>query len=980
MDEFEHAIDPAEAFTAKLLDIAAQTIPTSSTNPKHVSKPWFTDACKEAIKNRKAALKAFNSQPSPQNLDLFKMSRAKARKTIREEKRASWQTYVSKLNTRTSVKKAWDMVRKISGKTSITTISHLKHANNLITGIKDISNTLASTFAYNSSSQQYTPKFQQYKQQKENQPLNFKSKNLETYNTQFSIRELMDSLHSSHDTATGPDDIHYQLLKHLPDPSLTVLLNIFNSIWTSGSFPTAWRQAVVVPIPKPEKDRSDPNNYRPIALTSCLCKTMERMVNNRLVYYLESNNLITNLQSGFRKERSTVDQLIRLETWVREGLINREHVVAIFFDLEKAYDTTWKYGILSDLFKAGLRGHLPTFISSFLENRQFKVRIGSTLSDLYDQEMGVPQGSILSVTLFALKINGIVNCINPGTESSLFVDDFSACCRSKQIRSIERQLQQCLNKLQTWADENGFKFSKTKTVCIHFCNLRRIHFDPVLTIDNIAIPVVKEAKFLGITFDSKLSFIIHLRNLKAKCLKAMNLLRVVAHRDWGGDCATLVKLYRCFIRSKLDYGCIVYGSARKSYIQMLDPIQNQALRLCLGAFRTTPVESLQVEANEPPLSTRRNKLALQYALKVQSNPSNPAFDCIFNPRYRQTFARKETAIPTVGIRVEHLMLDADIDIDVIAPYTLPTIAPWTIQPPAINFNLHSGNKSTTDPNLFKVKFYEMLEIYTDHTCIYTDGSKDENRVSSAAVTGQTVKQCRLPGCASVFTAELQAIHLALDFIETCQDTKFVIFSDSLSSLQAIHSTKLDVPMIRGIAERCHHLHTVNKIISFCWIPSHVGIRGNERADAAAKTALSLPESDIKVPHTDLRQKANAHFIAKWQTRWNTIAFNKLQTVKPQIGETELKNIVKRREEGVLHRARMGHTHLTHSYLLRGEDAPECIPCQCLLTVEHILIHCVDVSLTRIKYYSVTSVKQLFDTVDPRNIVSFLKEIQLYEKF
>ena len=147
MDEFEHAIDPAEAFTAKLLDIAAQTIPTSSTNPKHLSKPWFTDACKEAIKNRKAALKAFNSQPSPQNLDLFRMSRAKARRTIREEKRASWQTYVSKLNTRTSVKKAWDMVRKISGKTSITTISHLKHANNLITDIKDISNTLASTFA-----------------------------------------------------------------------------------------------------------------------------------------------------------------------------------------------------------------------------------------------------------------------------------------------------------------------------------------------------------------------------------------------------------------------------------------------------------------------------------------------------------------------------------------------------------------------------------------------------------------------------------------------------------------------------------------------------------------------------------------------------------------------------------------------------------------------------------------------------------------
>ena len=183
------------------------------------------------------------------------------------------------------------MVRNISWKTSITTISHLKTTNTLITDIKDISNTLTSTFVYNLSSQQYTLKFQKHKQQKENQPLNFKSKNLETYNTQFSLRELMDSLHSSHDTATGPDDIHYQLLKHLPDSSLTVLLNIFNSIWTWGSFSAAWRQAVVVPIPKPEKDRSDPNNYCPIALTSCLCKTMERMVNNRLVYYLEFRDM-----------------------------------------------------------------------------------------------------------------------------------------------------------------------------------------------------------------------------------------------------------------------------------------------------------------------------------------------------------------------------------------------------------------------------------------------------------------------------------------------------------------------------------------------------------------------------------------------------------------------------------------------------------------------------------------------------------------
>ena len=142
-----------------------------------------------------------------------------------------------------------------------------------------------------------------------------------------------------------------------------------------------------------------------------------------------------------------------------------------------------------------------------------------------DQEMGVPQGSILSVTLFGLKINGIVKCINSGTECCLFVDDFLSCCRSKQMGSIERKLQQNLNKLQKWADENGLKFCKTKTVCLHFRNLRRLHYDPVLKIDNNAIPVVKETKFLGIVFDNNLSFIPHLKHFRTKSLKALKLRR-----------------------------------------------------------------------------------------------------------------------------------------------------------------------------------------------------------------------------------------------------------------------------------------------------------------------------------------------------------------------------------------------------------------------------------------------------------------------
>ena len=209
---------------------------------------------------------------------------------------------------------------------------------------------------------------------------------MEKYNKKFSIKELSAALRKSHDTAPGPDKIHYQFIKQLPPSCLIILRDIFNKVWVSGKFPSIWREATVIPIPKPQKNATIPTNYRPIALTSCICKTMERMINDRLVWYIESNKLLTIYQSGFRKHRSTIDHLIKLESFIRESFVRGEHNVAIFFDLEKAYDTTWKYGIMKDLFDLGLRGHLPGFIQNFLNDRTFQVRLGTTLSDPFEQD------------------------------------------------------------------------------------------------------------------------------------------------------------------------------------------------------------------------------------------------------------------------------------------------------------------------------------------------------------------------------------------------------------------------------------------------------------------------------------------------------------------------------------------------------------------------------------------------------------------
>ena len=137
-----------------------------------------------------------------------------------------------------------------------------------------------------------------------------------------------------------------------------------------------------------------------------------------------------------------------------------------------------------------------------------------------------------------------------------------------------------------------------------FCNKRKLHPDPTLTIYNSHLPVVSQTKFLGVIFDSKLNFKAHIDYIRQKCEKAMNLLKVVAKMDWGADRSVLMKFYRSFVRSRLEYGCAVFSSAHKSYLKKLEPIQNQGLRVCLGAFRTSPMQSLHVEAKESPLYLR----------------------------------------------------------------------------------------------------------------------------------------------------------------------------------------------------------------------------------------------------------------------------------------------------------------------------------------------------------------------------------------
>jgi hypothetical protein len=234
---FENIMDPISLFTSILYEIATKTIPKTSTNPKLPIKPWFNDECKQAINERKRALYTFQRYPNLENKLEYKRLQAISRKTIKANKRKSWHEYVNTLQSSTPLKKMWDKVKKIEGKRT-STINHLIKNNDEITNVKDMSNVLGENFSKNSSSNNYSKKFQKHKKQSERIKYRFDSTNKEDYNKRFTFKELLNALNKSNNTATGPDDIHYEIIKQLPEVTLTTLLDLFNRIWQTEYFLT----------------------------------------------------------------------------------------------------------------------------------------------------------------------------------------------------------------------------------------------------------------------------------------------------------------------------------------------------------------------------------------------------------------------------------------------------------------------------------------------------------------------------------------------------------------------------------------------------------------------------------------------------------------------------------------------------------------------------------------------------------------------
>ena len=244
----------------------------------------------------------------------------------------------------------------------------------------------------------------------------------------------------------------------------------------------------------------------------------------------------------------------------------------------------------------------------------------------------------------------------------------------------------------------------------------------------------------------------------------------------------------------------------------LNTIHHQGLRLALGAYSTSPIKSLYTEADESPLTLRREKLALQYSTKLKSCPSNPTYDCTFNPKYKQHFERKEKTIKPFGLRMMSTQQESKIPLNNIHEGIFPQTPPWIIKTPEVILELNEHSKTKTHPSTYQEKFYNILQHHPNHLYVFMDGSKDNGRAVCAAVLNKIVLKKALPRESSIFTAEAHAIDLALNIISKSKSKQFIIFSDSLSVLLSLRNKKFQNPLIIKLLSRLDSMSNRKEII------------------------------------------------------------------------------------------------------------------------------------------------------------------------
>ena len=404
--------------------------------------------------------------------------------------------------------------------------------------------------------------------------------------------------------AHGPDGITARMLREAAPAISASLTKLFNLSIQNGQLPDDWKIGNITPVHKKGK-KELVENYRPISLTSLVVKTLERLIYNRVFAFVDSNNLLSNQQYGFRPVYSCTSQLILLfHTWDK-NLDERSSTDVIFLDFEKAFDSVPHDRLLLKLNQYGISGELLTWFSKFLTNRYQRVVLEGYHSDLVLVRSGVPQGSILGPLLFLLYVNDIPDHLSSTTV--MFADDtllYDRCPSTETSISIQESLDQA----NEWCGKWLLRTNAKKCEPMKFTRARK----PAscnYSIDNKPLSQVSTHKHLGVILSEDLSWKSHILSITARANRLLGLLK----RTFGIHSKALLVGYKIMVRPLLEYACQVWDPHEKYLVEKLERVQRNVTRWIIG--RDTSYEDRMKSIKLPSLTQRKEYLGLVQLFK-----------------------------------------------------------------------------------------------------------------------------------------------------------------------------------------------------------------------------------------------------------------------------------------------------------------------------------------------------------------------------
>ena len=685
----------------------------------------------------------------------------------------------------------------------------------------------------------------------------------------FTSRDLDEALKKmKRKGAPGPDDIPPSFLKELGPKGREELLHILNTSFSYASVPQSWRNAIIIPLLKAGKPATQLSSFRPISLTSCIVKVLERMLASRIYDLAESKHWFSDLQAGFRKGRSCVDQILRIVHGISDGFQKNpmQRSVLALLDLSKAYDKVWQQKLILSMHHAGVPLNILRWVSAFLGNRQAKVRFNNVLGDFRPLRQGLPQGSVLAPLLFLFYINTLTDSLPSTNINSLFADDISILATDSSLLGAQRKTQQAVDVVADWAEEYKMELSTKSEVTFFTTHRREAKWKPNVLIRGTPITFEPSPRLLGVYLDRELAFTKQLEEVKRRVNEKCRMIAAVSHSDWGWRKPDLMKVYNAHVKPILDFGAHAWQPWLTEVImRSLEVPNNKALRLVTGHYMSSPIEAIIAESGSTSYKTSSDRLVLsahEKALRQDANhPSRLAID---NPvphrlHIRSSFAQSASRLSNKG----YLPEDAHNRL----PLThFPTRArPQNGSTISVATDLPGEVGKTSGDELLRSTTMEAVQAYSADFIIYTDGSASEGTSNGGAaavitrgnsyqtpdVIDSIKKKGRSITCS--YEEEVEAMQLAACWIE--QQSHFQLIQPSIlicTDSRALYSALLN-PTTSPIQDLHRRLCSLAATVKIQWVPAHVNVPGNELADQAAKDATQLDEPSVGTSYGSIKQ-------------------------------------------------------------------------------------------------------------------------------